>query len=404
MAILAPVIKHKFFTADGLPLAGGKLYSYQAGTTTPLATYTDYGGSSANANPVVLDANGECDLWLGSQAYKFTMHNSADVLQWTVDNVNQGNLAVATSASQIENLGITTSVASNALTINLTTSLGATPSSESPVKIGFRNATLSSGLSTTVSAESAVTVVVPSGATLSHADNVANFIYVYAINNSGAIELAVSRRMYSERTTVNTVALGTGSDANNVIYSTSARTGVSLRLIGRLTSTQTTAGTWAAAITEIQTGAEAIRAEKVYCHFTSNTGNITTTPGPWSFSSTEWDPYGMADGSNGFTVPWTGLWRIEFSSYLASRTAAAAFISFGALHDGTNYIEYIDGQTVHAAGTFSYNVANGSKTYHLRAGVVYFIYVYQNSTATVAQYSGSDYKNINYLRVIEAGR
>lgn len=372
MAILAPVIKHKFFTADGLPLAGGKLYSYQAGTTTPLATYTDYGGSSANANPVVLDANGECDLWLGSQAYKFTMHNSADVLQWTVDNVNQGNLAAATSASQIENLGITTSVASNALTINLTTSLGATPSSESPVKIGFRNATLSSGLSTAVSAESAVTVVVPSGATLSHADGVVNYIYVYAINYSGSIELAVSRRMYSERTTVSTVALSSGSDANNVIYSTTARTGVSLRLVGRLTSTQTTAGTWAAAITEIQTGLEAIRAEKVYCHFTSNTGSITSTPAAWNFSSTEWDPYGMADATNSFVVPWDGLWEIEFSTQTAAYNAGAVFQSFAALHDGTNYIEYFNGQPMHPVANVSFTIGCGKKACALKGGCSIF--------------------------------
>lgn len=88
MAIIAPQLKQRFFTTNGLPLAGGKLYSYAAGTTTPQATYTDSTGVTPNANPVILDANGECSLWLGTSSYKFVLKNSADVTQWTTDNVS----------------------------------------------------------------------------------------------------------------------------------------------------------------------------------------------------------------------------------------------------------------------------------------------------------------------------
>ena len=34
----------QFFTTTGLPLAGGLIYTYQAGSSTPLATYSDNGG------------------------------------------------------------------------------------------------------------------------------------------------------------------------------------------------------------------------------------------------------------------------------------------------------------------------------------------------------------------------
>lgn len=87
MPTLLPVLRQRFFDSDGNPLAGGKLYSYLAGTTTPAATLADSSGSVSNANPVILDANGEADVWLGSGTYKFALYDSNDALQWTVDNV-----------------------------------------------------------------------------------------------------------------------------------------------------------------------------------------------------------------------------------------------------------------------------------------------------------------------------
>lgn len=84
---LSPVFRQRFFDSNGDPLAGGKVYTYVAGTTTPKATYTDSTGSSANTNPIILDANGECDIWMGSGYYKIVLKNSADVTQWTVDLV-----------------------------------------------------------------------------------------------------------------------------------------------------------------------------------------------------------------------------------------------------------------------------------------------------------------------------
>jgi hypothetical protein len=73
--------------ANGAPLVGGKLYTYAAGTTTPLATYTDYGGATANANPVILDSRGEASVWLGTALYKMALYDSTNVLIWTVDNI-----------------------------------------------------------------------------------------------------------------------------------------------------------------------------------------------------------------------------------------------------------------------------------------------------------------------------
>jgi hypothetical protein len=86
-AALSPAPKLQFFDTAGNPLTGGKVYTYAAGTTTPLATYADAGGVTTNTNPIILDVRGEAGIWLDSAAYKFVLKSAADTLIWTVDNI-----------------------------------------------------------------------------------------------------------------------------------------------------------------------------------------------------------------------------------------------------------------------------------------------------------------------------
>lgn len=89
--ILSPVLKQRFFDANGVPLVGGKLYSYVAGTTTPLATFTDATGLTPNTNPVILDSTGSADVWIDpTLAYKFILEDAASVLQFSLDLVSGG--------------------------------------------------------------------------------------------------------------------------------------------------------------------------------------------------------------------------------------------------------------------------------------------------------------------------
>ena len=91
---LAPTPKLQFFDANGDPLVGGLLYTYAAGTTTPLVTYTDSTGVSANTNPIVLDSRGEANVWLAGAIYKFALYSATNVLIWTVDNINGSTFSV----------------------------------------------------------------------------------------------------------------------------------------------------------------------------------------------------------------------------------------------------------------------------------------------------------------------
>jgi hypothetical protein len=95
MAVLTPQPKMQFTTAAGVPLSGGKVYTYIAGTTTPQATFTDYSGATPNPNPVILDSRGEANIWLGGALYKFKLTDVNDVEIWTVDYISAPTSAVS---------------------------------------------------------------------------------------------------------------------------------------------------------------------------------------------------------------------------------------------------------------------------------------------------------------------
>jgi len=79
-----------FLGVTGLPLSGGKLYSYQAGSSTPLATYTTVSGTIANANPIILGTDGRApnEIWLTfGYNYKFILQDSAGGTIATYDDI-----------------------------------------------------------------------------------------------------------------------------------------------------------------------------------------------------------------------------------------------------------------------------------------------------------------------------
>lgn len=80
----------QFLTIAGEPLNGGFIYVYQAGSTTPLTTYTDPSGLTANTNPIVLGVDGRPpqEIWFAEgYNYKFVLTDSTDVVIATYDNL-----------------------------------------------------------------------------------------------------------------------------------------------------------------------------------------------------------------------------------------------------------------------------------------------------------------------------
>ncbi len=95
MATLFPILQ--FFdntTPKPLPLSGGLIYTYAAGSSTPKTAYKQQGESSNHTNPIVLDSNGRPPsngIWLNG-AYKIVIKSSDGATTYhTLDNLNEYN-------------------------------------------------------------------------------------------------------------------------------------------------------------------------------------------------------------------------------------------------------------------------------------------------------------------------
>jgi hypothetical protein len=93
----------QFFDNSGNVLTGGKIYTYEAGTTTPLASYTSSSGNTAHTNPIVLNAAGRVpsggEIWIQLRFYKFVLETSTGILIATYDNVGSSFNATAIIAN-----------------------------------------------------------------------------------------------------------------------------------------------------------------------------------------------------------------------------------------------------------------------------------------------------------------
>ncbi len=69
----------------GVPLSGGKVYTYSAGTTTFKNTWTVRDKSAISSNPLILDTYGRV-IAFGDGVYRFDIRDASDNLIKTVDN------------------------------------------------------------------------------------------------------------------------------------------------------------------------------------------------------------------------------------------------------------------------------------------------------------------------------
>ena len=119
MALLSPNPKQQFFDANGQPLVGGKVYTYAAGTTTPVVTYVDAAGVTTNTNPIILDSRGMANIWLDTTvSYKYAVFDALDVPIFTTDNIGVTLTTASFAAPPV--IGSTTPNSGFFTTISLT--------------------------------------------------------------------------------------------------------------------------------------------------------------------------------------------------------------------------------------------------------------------------------------------
>jgi len=164
------------------------------------------------------------------------------------DDGSQGSLSIGGVQSLLFNKG---GVTSKLQSVTCTQGSGALTFGLNPTVLDFRSTTLTTGVPVTRTSNAAISLALPSGGTLGAVTTVQARLILVAIDNAGTVELAVVNiaggNSLSEEGVISTTAISASSTANNVFYSTTARTGVSYHVVGAVDAVNT-AGAWASPV------------------------------------------------------------------------------------------------------------------------------------------------------------
>lgn len=141
---------------------------------------------------------------------------------------------------------ISVSVANNALSVTL-----------NPCTLNFRSATLPDGTIKSVQVENPITLTVPNGATLGMVGSaVGSEIKVLALYDGTTAHVAVvnvAQGFFLDETAlISSVAISTGANSTNVVYSDSLMVNMPLRVVGTFNIAELVAGVWALGPSKVQ--------------------------------------------------------------------------------------------------------------------------------------------------------
>lgn len=237
----------------------GPTAPFNPGANTPAPYNVPHTGAVDGAGPATATKN-MAELYNRNLLWRRALiANSGlafDPLNWTQEadaiQTMVSTLVAASSSRQIQ--PILAVVAAGAMTLTL-----------NPTRLDFRASPLSSGAINSRSVLAAINLVVPSAATLGTTNAIASRLVLLAMDNAGAVELAViniaGSNNLDETTLISTTAITAGAAAKNVAYSAVARASLPFRVVGYVDSTQAVAGTWATAPSAIQgVGGQALAA------------------------------------------------------------------------------------------------------------------------------------------------
>lgn len=301
---------------------------------------------------------------------------AVDAVSSGVSDGDKGDVVVSGSGAvwtvtkgDLVNLGLAFSVASSAMTIALKQADGSTnPSSGAGAVVArMRSATAGAGAVIERQATASQSLVIPSTATMGRTSGLVGHLYHYLIDNSGALELAVSGKWFGRSGITSTTAIGTGSDSYDVMYSTTARTAVPFICIGRSIDTQTTAGTWAALPSVVEVG----RVDRYRAAFKANKNNVAqaltdAVATKVTFGTEISDIGGFYDAANSKWTPPPGPVQLQFAvwctgTYVAGTQGQASIYKNGAAL--CTFICYAVDTSGVSGNMNAFDVANGSDYY-----------------------------------------
>ena len=305
----------------------------------------------------------------------------------------------ASSSYLISNLGIAATVGASALTVAIKTAAGSNPTGSDKVTVAFRNATAGTGQFSAVDITGALSMVISSGSTLGQRAAVAAYINVYLINNAGTAEIAISRSLYDDGSVVSTTAEGGAgaADSASTIYSTTARSNVPLRLVGRLLNTQATAGTWATNPSEISL--QPFSKYQQAARFTRGSAQSFTAA---TYVTVDWDgvTYNThnALSSGAYTLSVSGIYHVTATLRMNAINASASTYIGIALNGSTSgqlinlkQFKNVDGGT---ANNIQVSVTD---YYSFSAGDVLRVLVYSDNTESCEADPLYNYFAITYV-------
>ena len=295
-----------------------------------------------------------------------------------VGEVNDGPLL-------LQNLGLNASISTGALTVCIRQSDGSTePTSSSPVKIAFRKNVATSGEIENLSVTSTgPCVTVSSGSTLGIPTNLTSPIHVYAIDNSGTIELAIGAGANYVNEFISTTAEGGAgaADSSSVLYSTTARTSVPHRLVGQLYAYHV-AGVWNT-LTFVKVGHFGEMMPSIAA--TTNSGqsinHATLTTVVFNSSSRKQDYNGMLNTSTGVVkAPVNGAYMA--CAHLTFVVNSTGFRYGYIVLNGSTNIKYIPDEL--GSASYTTEIGESCTMVELSAGDTLEVKAYQTSGGALA--------------------
>ena len=208
----------------------------------PVMANFNYIVSQVNANAAPLSGTPQLNL-----ANTYTQPQTAAGAQ------SVAQLVSMQQALAIDKPSLSFSVGSSALTATLNDFGGNALSATNVTAVLQRSATATSGAQAIDITNSAITLTIPSGATLGHINAVTGYLYWYLQDNGGTESLAVCGTYQGISLIGNSTTIGAGSTSGNTIYATAGLSGVAMHLIAITADVQTTAGTWTATPSQVYT-------------------------------------------------------------------------------------------------------------------------------------------------------